>query len=170
MNRIRFTLAELLIVIAIIVILSGLLLPVLNYARSESQRSACAGNLRQIGLAIQMYVMEGSRFRLPVCAGSTDPAAGPEAAGVFLPYLSNSGRVMRCPADSSYFPERGSSYDWNTLVNNEAVDEKKLQMLSLKMPVMFDYDNFHGPAGKISSKNYLYMPAHAVNKLVYAAQ
>lgn len=168
MEKKNFTLGELLIAIAIIAILAGLLLPVLNHARAESRRTSCAGNLRQIGHAVQMYAMEGSRFRLPICSGSTDLTAGPDAPSVFLIYLDHSKKVFHCPSDSKYFAERGSSYDWNTLVNNEQIDEKSLQMLSLKMPVMFDYDNFHGPSGKISSKNYLYMPAHAVNKLIYA--
>ena len=168
MKKTNFTLGELLTVIAIIAILTGILLPVLNHARAEAQRTSCAGNLRQIGHAVQMYAMEGSRFRLPACSGSIDMTAGPDPQSVLLLYLNHSKEVFHCPADRTRFAEHGSSYDWNTLVNNEPVDEKTLQMLSLKLPVMFDYDNYHGPSGKISSKNYLYLPAHAVNKLIYA--
>lgn len=168
MKKNNFTLGELLTVIAIIAILSGILLPVLNYARAEAQRTSCAGNLRQIGLAVQMYAMEDSRFRLPACSGSIDMTAGPDPQSVLHLYLNRSKQVFHCPSDRTRFAESGSSYDWNTLVNNEQINEKTLQMLSLKLPVMFDYDNFHGPSGKISSKNYLYLPAHAVNKLIYA--
>ena len=50
-----FTLLELLIVIAIIAILAAMLFPTLNRANESGRRSHCMNNLRQIGLAIQLY-------------------------------------------------------------------------------------------------------------------
>jgi prepilin-type N-terminal cleavage/methylation domain-containing protein/prepilin-type processing-associated H-X9-DG protein len=55
-GRSGFTLIELVVVIAIIAILAALLLPALTHAKESARSTACKNNLRQVGLALRMYV------------------------------------------------------------------------------------------------------------------
>ena len=55
-----FTLIELLVVMVIIALLVGLLLPALGRAQEEARKTQCRSNLRQIGLAINMYASDNA--------------------------------------------------------------------------------------------------------------
>lgn len=70
-----FTLLELLVVIALIGILAALLLPALSLAKAYAQSASCKNHLRQMGMALKMYVHDHQN-KYPHYLGPAGPSYG----------------------------------------------------------------------------------------------
>src|SRR5262245_3953346 len=110
-----FTLIELLVVVAIIALLLAMLLPSLSAARGQARRVKCGSNLRQLGIAVQMYANEHRGRMMPLAYtdtnllrggppiywwGTSDVASVDHTRGFTWPYLGSDLRsdgVYECP-------------------------------------------------------------------------
>ncbi|TAK98476.1 MAG: type II secretion system protein [Verrucomicrobia bacterium] len=108
-----FTLVELLVVIAVIAILAALLFPTFSRSKANAHRIVCVNNLRQLGLASQMYWDDNGGACFRYTSGFTNGGQifwfgwlGPGAEGgrpfdatqgALFPYLKGRG-VELCPS------------------------------------------------------------------------
>ncbi|MBI4846055.1 MAG: DUF1559 domain-containing protein [Candidatus Omnitrophica bacterium] len=115
-NKKGFTLIEILVVIAVIVILAGFLLPSLGKAREQGRRTSCLNNLKQIGLAIAIYRLDNNEAFPPdldVLYDSATPEDG---------YIDNL-KVFVCPSSGNGMPSSPAvgdyEYDGTDLITGD---------------------------------------------------
>ena len=105
-KNVGFTLVEILVVIAIVGLLAALLFPVFANARASARRTSCASNLKQIGIAINLYAADNRsiypRFDVPDSSSVGSKDCAPWADKVY-PYVKST-EVFRCPS----FDKRGA--------------------------------------------------------------
>ncbi len=188
-TRRAFTLIELLVVISVLALLMSVLLPALRGARTQAKRTACASNLRQIGIGFQEYLSD-SRGRMPYASQmpsvSPLPLQGDRPifiADVLLGSVGGEPKVFRCPNDfadsgrlepnagKSYYESEKSSYEYRRGLGGQSLDELAKRMSGRSSRViadnmiyiMRDYFNFHAAAGEPGARRYLYVDGHVTD-------
>lgn len=164
-----FTLIELLVVIAVMAILLALLMPAVSRGTSVAQRMICVSNLRQLGIATQMYWGDNDGNTFPWRGSSLDDGRrfwfgwlqnGNEgqrsfdlSQGALYPYLEGQG-VEMCPALDHVKPQfklkatgasYGYGYNFSLSAPAQAPPVNTSQIRSLERLVLF------GDAGQVNT-------------------
>ncbi|MFH0797533.1 MAG: prepilin-type N-terminal cleavage/methylation domain-containing protein [Candidatus Omnitrophota bacterium] len=102
----NFTLIELLVSIAIITLLAAMILSAISRTREKTQSIVCLNNLRQLGLAIQMYTQDNYE-NLPSEIGWIDEVSK---------YVYEKEEIYSCPSEKN---KRGATdYGYNAKAAN----------------------------------------------------
>jgi prepilin-type N-terminal cleavage/methylation domain-containing protein len=191
-RRRAFTLLELLIVIVIIAGLIAILMPAMAGARSKGRLTACAANLRQLGMGIKSYLGDNGDI-LPFASymPSLSPAPVQGDKPIYIsellaPHLNmnpeETSKAFNCSLDAGtdreapnqgkpYFVTEKSSYEFRLGLGGTSIAEyvKRRREFRGTAPneneiwLMRDYGNFHAVAGATGSRRYLYYDGHVTD-------
>jgi prepilin-type N-terminal cleavage/methylation domain-containing protein len=176
-----FTLVEVLVVISIIAMLLGILMPTLSAGRRLAKKAVCKANLHNCALAFKMYLDDNKNIMPTIDNMPNDANIHPHPIPIYSvigKYLGNQ-EALRCPADKGtvietsffdstapqaakdadcYFTDEGSSYEYNTRLNNENIDKDRFAQRFGQNEIFLlrDYSAFHGRPGQAGSVMYLY--------------
>ena len=106
-----FTLIELLVVITIIGILAAMLFPVFASAREKARQTSCMSNMRQLSMAVQLYLQDSDEV-FPPSTNYAAPPGNPSRTWmpIIQPYLQT-WQLLICPSASN--TTSGPTFDWS---------------------------------------------------------
>jgi len=158
-----FTLAELLVVLAIVAVLAALAYPAYQRVVESGRATACTSNLRQLGVALAVYLGENNNTMPTLKTARASVAEEVPVIDNTLDRYIPTKVVFACPADFGGFAAKtGTSYLWNVTLNGQAL--ASLNFLGFTadhshIPVLSDKEGFHP---YIDNKvNILYADGHA---------
>lgn len=109
-----FTLPELLVIVGILAVLAEMVLPALSKAKAKSQRIACVGGLKQIGLGFRVSAADhNGRYPMDGWTNAPGPSAALTRPERLFGLMSNELSVpyiLACPADN-----RKAATSWTSL-------------------------------------------------------
>ncbi|MEM7145763.1 MAG: prepilin-type N-terminal cleavage/methylation domain-containing protein [Verrucomicrobiota bacterium] len=146
-----FTVTELVVVVAIVAILAAVAVPVYQGVAARGRAAHCMGNLRQIGIALNLYLGDHD-MTMPVLVAARGEGDDekPSLDTELADYVSGP-EVFRCAGDFDRIWETtGTSYFWNSLLNGQKSGQFEMMGRRLGeagIPVISDKEAFHRRVG-----------------------
>ncbi|GDX41258.1 hypothetical protein LBMAG21_15500 [Armatimonadota bacterium] len=167
-SRNAFTLIELLVVIAIIAILAAILFPVFGQAREQARAAVCTSNVRQIGMAVNLYLQDYDEA-LPIfyAYNTTAPDGSRAWSGdtqhrgvevLLLAYTKNR-QIFRCPDDNGGPSLPDPTYGCPGLTTYHACYGSSYR---------FNHGSYSTVANESSQNNFLYTTSNVIRLSQFA--
>ena len=162
--------------------------PVLSRAKRTAQRTLCATNLHQIGVALQAYLYQtdDTFFFFGVTNLPSDFPELPTFRGILAYHGAKDDKLFKCPADKprnfqeprdppkdgrSYFQTEASSYQFNDRLVGRKVAEvarwitknTNMTIAENQLWLAKDFQGFHAKMGQENAANYLYYDGHVTD-------
>lgn len=160
-----FTLVEVLVVLAVIALLSALAWPVLSAAVAKSHSARCVGNLRALGVALNLYLADHNNVMPALAAGRASKSDDlPVIDTALAPYV-NDAQVFHCPADNRVAALSGTSYFYNSALGGQTVANMNFLLVESvsRIPVLVDKEGWHRV--NPTRVNHLFADGHASEQL-----
>jgi prepilin-type N-terminal cleavage/methylation domain-containing protein/prepilin-type processing-associated H-X9-DG protein len=161
-----FTLIELLVAIVIITILAAFAIPAVMRSIANAKAAKCLSNLRQIGVALNLYLDDHNQQMPTLEAGRRSRDEDVPVIDTILAEYLKDPSVFACPADSKLARLTGTSYYWNSTLNGQRIGSLnflKLEEASSRIPIVSDKEGWHLYAP--NHVNILFADGHATRGL-----
>lgn len=167
-----FTLIELLITITIVGVLITLAVPATDRIIHKSRAAHCMGNLRSLGVALQLYLNDHDNVMPTLVTARESKESEEEAIDNTLDEYTEDPKVFCCKADTKHFCETtGTSYLWNNLLNGQ--NTASLNFFGFikdgtRIPVISDKESFH--KYRDVQVNILYADGHVAKDIQFVVE
>jgi len=164
-----FTLVELIVVIAVVAVLVLIAFPVSSRIIQSAKAAGCVSNLRNLGVALHLYLGEHNQIMPNLKAGRASTADDVPVIDNTLTAYINDLRVFACPADTQGLAAAtGTSYYWNSGISGQSVAHLHFLFTTgqnSEIPVLSDKQGFHPYTS--NKVNLLYADGHASQDLAF---
>lgn len=160
-----FTLIELLVSITIMLILVAIVFQGSRSLIDRGRSAVCVGNLKGLGVALQLYLGEHQQQMPPIVAArpSTDDT-NQAIDTVLTPYVQNP-KTFACPSDRSLAKTTGTSYYWNSAMSGQNLGTLNFLAFvqdSTRIPLLCDKEGWHVTSQ--TKVNFLYADGHVTRE------
>jgi prepilin-type N-terminal cleavage/methylation domain-containing protein/prepilin-type processing-associated H-X9-DG protein len=170
-GRRGFTLVEVMVVVGILVLLVAVGWPAVSSGIARAQSAGCLGNLRALGVALNLYLADHGGIMPGVAAARSSRSEEVPVIDTILAGYADNPAVFGCPSDRELFRETGTSYYYNSALGGQPVAAMNFLGLvegSSRIPVLVDKEGWH--SRNPTRVNHLFADGHASWELRLFAQ
>ena len=167
MKRAAFTLVEILVVLAVVGVLAAVSVPVYGRVAESGRAAKCVSNLRQLGVALGLYLGEHNLTMPTLLSGRTNAAEEGACIDNTLDAYAGGKAIFACPSDHGEAQRSGTSYYWNVALNGQPTSRLNffLNYKQTEIPILSDKAAYHP---NLENKvNFLYVDGHVEKTLSF---